>query len=123
MDKLRRRLPDDMFPFADHLDILQEVVTSCVSTFLKTNFEENIVQLKSNYKKLVKYFSVTVTPKLHMIFDHIVPFCKKRGYGLGIFSEQAAESVHFDFHQNAWVNSVNSNHKEMGEHLRKAILS
>ena len=86
--------------------------------------EENILHLKTNYQKLVKYFEITVTTKLHMIFDHVVPFYEKRGYGLGIFCEQAAESIHFDFEQNAWAHyKVKKNHQDHGFQLKKAVLS
>ena len=38
-----------------------------------------------------------VTPKAHYIFCHVEDFCNFHGVGLGVFSEQACESVHARF--------------------------
>lgn len=39
----------------------------------------------------------TITPKLHMLEDHIVPFLKKWKVGFGFLGEQGAESIHARF--------------------------
>ena len=39
----------------------------------------------------------TVTPKLHMLEDHVVPFLKKWKVGFGFLGEQGAESIHARF--------------------------
>ncbi len=46
----------------------------------------------------------TVTPKLHMLEDHVVPFLEKWGVGLGFLGEHGAESIHARF------NSIRLNH-------------
>ena len=33
----------------------------------------------------------TKSSKLHILFCHVKEFCRKNGYGLGAYSEQAAE--------------------------------
>jgi hypothetical protein len=38
-----------------------------------------------------------VTPKLHMLEDHVVPFIRQWRVGLGMMSEQGAESIHARF--------------------------
>ena len=35
--------------------------------------------------------------KLHILFCHVKEFCKKNGYGLGVYSEQAGETIHSRF--------------------------
>ena len=40
-----------------------------------------------------------VSPKMHMLEDHIVPFIKKWKVGLGFYGEQGGESLHHQFKQ------------------------
>ena len=41
--------------------------------------------------------SATVTPKLHMLEEHVVPWIRKWGVGFGLLGEQGAESIHASF--------------------------
>ncbi len=41
--------------------------------------------------------NATITPKLHMLEDHTIPFLKKWGVGLGFLGERGAESIHARF--------------------------
>lgn len=63
----------------------------------------------------------TVTPKLHMLEDHIIPFLKEFGVGLGFLGEQGAESIHCRFNSicdNMKVkNPVDKLHAILKEHL------
>ena len=40
-----------------------------------------------------------MTPKLHMLEDHVVDFIKQWRVGLGLMGEQGAESIHTRFNQ------------------------
>lgn len=42
----------------------------------------------------------TILPKMHILEQHVVPWIKKWGVGLGLMGEQGAESIH------AAVNSI-----------------
>ena len=62
------------------------------------------VELCSDYMDRVRIFQeaylergVSVTPKVHAIFEHLGPFLEKHHVGLGRWSEQAFESVHAKF--------------------------
>ena len=46
-----------------------------------------------NYYKS-SFPQATVTPKLHMLEDHVVPFLKEWHVGFGFHGEQGAESLH-----------------------------
>lgn len=48
----------------------------------------------------------TVTPKLHMLEDHVVSFLRKWKVGFGFLGEQGAESIHARFN-NLRQNFVN----------------
>ena len=39
----------------------------------------------------------SITPKIHMLEDHVVPFIRKWRVGLGMLNEQGAESIHARF--------------------------
>ena len=47
--------------------------------------------LRQNWPK------VNISPKLHMLEDHVVPFIKKWNVGFGFYGEQGGESVHHEF--------------------------
>ena len=36
----------------------------------------------------------SITPKLHMLEDHVCQFIKQWGFGLGVYDEQGGESIH-----------------------------
>ncbi len=46
----------------------------------------------------------SITPKLHMLEDHIGPFLKRVKVGLGFLGEQGAESIH------RWFNALMRNY-------------
>ena len=41
--------------------------------------------------------SQTVTPKPHMLEDHVIDFVRKEGLGVGVYGEQGGESIHEEF--------------------------
>lgn len=43
--------------------------------------------------------TATVTPKLHMMEDHVVDFISLWGVGIGMLGEQGTESIHTVFNQ------------------------
>lgn len=56
---------------------------------------EDISKFMDLYKDVFPH--ATVTPKLHMLEDHVVPFLAKWKVGFGFLGEQGAESVHARF--------------------------
>ena len=64
----------------------------------------------------------TVTPKLHMLEDHVIPFLETWGVGLGFLGEHGAESIHSRFNSirqtcNRITNPVKRLHSIMKEHF------
>lgn len=51
----------------------------------------------------------TVTPKLHMLEDHVVSFLRKWKVGFGFMGEQGAESIHQRFNniRQSYINMPN----------------
>ena len=59
-------------------------------------------------KKSFMDLEVSVTPKIHAVFYHVSEFCSKHLKGLGFYSEQAMESVHFDFKSEQLQDTIQS---------------
>ena len=67
--------------------------------------------------------SVSITPKLHMLEDHVIPFLQRWNAGCGFYGEQGGESIHQVFkkikHRYAPIkNGVQRLKYTMEEHLR-----
>lgn len=93
------------------------VVDSCFSQELGTNFEQKILAFQKSYCDL----NISITPKVHAVFFHILHFCRRTGKGLGFFSEQCIESVHADF-KNTWAKyKVSNTNVNYPENLLKAV--
>ena len=63
---------------------------------------EEISVLDDNIKGFLQYLrhnfpDVTISPKLHMMEDHIIPFITRWGAGCGFFGKQGGESIHAKF--------------------------
>ena len=57
--------------------------------------------------------TATVTPKLHMLEKHVVPWLKKWKVGFGLLGEQGAESIH------AYFNSLGRTYAGIPDPLKK----
>ena len=64
----------------------------------------------------------TITPKLHMLEDHVVPWLEKWLVGFGLMGEQGAESMHASFNnmklQTRYTNNkLEQINRQMTEHF------
>ena len=57
-------------------------------TLSESNIEEFLQFFRSTFS------SATISPKLHLMEDHIVPFIRQWRVGFGLMGEQGAESIH-----------------------------
>ena len=67
------------------------------------------MDLNPQYQYYIKHFEnvykdlgISVTPKVHILIRHVPEFIKKHNRSLGWYSEQALESIHYDFLRNFW---------------------
>lgn len=66
-------------------------------------FEDDDIQTLQNAIADLMYFfrenwpSESITPKLHMLEKHVVPFIKKWRYAMGLYGEQGGEGIHPEF--------------------------
>lgn len=117
--KLRDICPPEAIVFADTFDAFSMVVDDCFGNQLSEDYQANINRFKGLYLSL----NLSVTPKIHAVFYHIVDFCEGRQEGLGRWSEQSSESVHADFSKTWERYKVPHGHPLFRDRLLRAVLS
>ena len=66
-------------------------------TILPTNFVELAAGFKTKLNLLHTVGKVPITPKLHIMAEHVIQWVEKHGRALGEDSEQAVEASHASF--------------------------
>jgi len=99
VDKLRSIAPIHILSHVSAFDSLNRVVSACFGKQLNMNFCTHIEQFREDILSL----NIGITPKLHCIFHHVPDFCLSRKQGLGTYSEQMSESLHYSF-DSFWEN-------------------
>ena len=79
------------------MENMNTVIRSCLkstfSCFLVA--EEDITNLLRFLRE--KFPDMTITPKLHMLKEHVCPFLRRWHMGLGFYGEQGIEGIHSEF--------------------------
>ena len=95
LDKLEQAIPPSLLPFIQSLKNFKNVVNACFGYELKDGYEKDILRFKESYldcqdlANSVFSSELRLNWKLHIIFNHIVPFCHYHKCDLGKFAEQA----------------------------------
>ena len=89
-------------------------VHNCFGKELHSGWKDSILKLRKtidnifNFHKAHPHFVKNpprkYTLKLHILFDHVIPWIERTKRALGWFSEQSFESAHHDFHK-LWTES------------------
>jgi hypothetical protein len=111
--------PLTVLPFVAAFCAFNKVVESCFGCVLLPEFAAALQEFRARYVDL----EIAVTPKVHAVFHHVSEFCSRRGTGLGLWSEQAAESLHCDFLRHWQRYSVPAQHELYPERLLAAVNS
>ena len=93
VDTLASICPIQVLPYVKCFRLFLIVVNGCFSDSLSSTISADIKMFKDAYMAL----EISITPKLHILFDHIPQFCAEHNRGLSLYSEQASESVHSIF--------------------------
>jgi hypothetical protein len=117
IDILRSGCPIGCLKFVRTFDNFRLVVKACFSTDLDPQYATHINNFKNSYLDL----DVPVTPKVHSVFFHVEEFCSKNQRALGFYSEQAMESVHYEFKKFWEKHKVKETHTEYSKHLLNAV--
>lgn len=103
--------------YVDAFEKFNEVVKSCFTMDLDPKFAKCIDKFKEAYLAL----NISVTPKVHAVFFHVEKFCNEHQKGLGFYSEQAMEAVHYDFSKTWAKYKVSRNNTNYGNKLLRAV--
>ena len=123
LDKLSQRAPPELAPYIRCLSGLNKVVEDCFTVagpgphYLDT--------LEAFYESCVALDDLSFTPTLHAIVAHVADHFQVFGteFGLGLYGEQAGESVHFDFESRIYTAAYKRPecHPEFGPLLLRAV--
>lgn len=73
---------------------------------------------------VLAYYSlrISITSKAHIVCHHLVPFCKHTGHGLGRYTEQAMEAVHYDLNNHYQRHKIkDSKNPHFGQSWKQTI--
>ena len=107
----------EIYGFIETLRHFKEVVSSCFGATLKESFKTEIQKFKTSFL----FLPMSVTPKVHAVFYH-EEFVLKHQSSLGIFSEQATETLHSKFNAHWERYKHCSDHPEYGKQLFNCIV-
>ena len=85
LDDLESKVPADLNVFVLALRAFDAVRKSCFGQDLDESFLMDI----ENFRKAYLALGIKITPKVHIVLEHVGEFCQRHGLGLGFFSEQA----------------------------------
>lgn len=106
LDSLRSKKNIFLMKYVQLLEDLKNVIHDCFGNYLEPTFDKSIEKFRQNYLSS----GLSVTPKIHAIFFHVLDFCQEKSHSLGFYSEQAVESIHHDFNT-IWSNYLIKNRK------------
>ena len=117
---LVRNLPEKYKVFGEALHRFDDVIAACFGRMhVSDDCKTKIAAFKTAYTSL----GISVTPKVHAVFDHVPEWVlrieKRTGIkrGLGFSSEQASESAHRDFRAK-WEQGYKENEAHKNYHKR-----
>ena len=124
LDKLEAAVPPTVDPlFVKCLRDLDRLVGSCFSVAGPP--PDYLDHLEAFYESASALLDVSFTPTLHGIVEHVRDFFEIWGteFGLGLYSEQAGESVHYDFENRIYTHAYKrpESHPEFGPLLLRAV--
>lgn len=111
-ESLRKFIITDADHYVSILGAFNNVVEACFGQVLLPDWKQKL----EIFTSLLHLYNIKFTPKLHIIVFHIMEFIEMYETALGIYSEQAAESVHHDwkiFYQNYTGNAGQSSSRSL----------
>ena len=84
-EDLSNKLKTEIDLLIRSLRAFNKVRKSCFGQELEESYVDDIAEFKEEYVKT----KMSITTKIHIIFEHVEDFCTEHGKGLGHYSEQA----------------------------------
>jgi len=66
------QIPDELKPFKTAFKALRSLVSMCYTEVLPSNYSSIISEFKRAYEIIIVRFRVSISNKLHIVFDHLV---------------------------------------------------
>jgi hypothetical protein len=117
VDQLSAMCPLPALRFASAFRAFNNVVESCFGNVLLPNFAAALNDFRSSFAEL----EIAPTPKVHAVIHHVGEFCRLKKRGLGPWSEQTSESLHFDFLQLWQHYKISESHLDYPARLLSAV--
>ena len=92
--ELEKLLTDEYFEFIEAFKSIKELNDHVAGRKLKDGFEEVIDRFSINFLNLNANHNVSITPKIHIIINHVKEYCRRTKCSLGSCSDQTIEAVH-----------------------------
>ena len=123
VDHLADVTPPELAPYTKCLSRLDEVVEDCFRVAGPS--PQYLDKLEAFYESCVALDDLSFTPTLHGIVEHVADHFEVFGteFGLGLYGEQAGESVHYDFESRIYTSAYKRPqcHPEFGPLLLRAV--
>jgi hypothetical protein len=110
--------PRKVFKFIEAFEKLNDVVAACFSHSLHHDYKVKIHQFETVYRTL----EISEIVKAHILFRHVPQFLEAKDHGLALYSEQAAESIHYAFWKVWEKYKVDPNNADFGNRVLRAVL-
>ena len=99
-EKLLEILPEDLHCFVRLLVSFREVVHACFTAKkLLPDYRAKIAQYCDAVLEVHSKHGFSITPKIHIIMDHLIEWLDVFGVPLGKFSEHELEATHYEFNK------------------------
>ena len=92
-DILDDLLPAEHYKFLTAFKAFDAVVTSCFSYDVDPDYLRYIRDFENAWFDL----KLKVTPKVHLVIEHLEEVIELYGFGMATLNESAAEAIHADF--------------------------
>ena len=93
LDVLDALLPDEHYAYLTAFKAFDAVVTSCFGYDLDPCYLTYIRAFENAWLDL----KLPITPKVHVLIEHLEEDLKRYGHGTALLNESAGEAIHADF--------------------------
>ena len=123
LDELENELPMDKLQHVNSLKALKELQDAVCKTELDEQYKVKIDDFKKEYNTLREESGITISLKVHYIFDHLEDLLDMTGHCLNTVDDHTVECMHQHLHKrmqnsNYFVKDLSSEaHGEKKLHL------
>ena len=94
LDKLEALLPDEHKSIVDALEAIHQVNKAVSGKVLAANWKETLDTFAEKIMFLHGKYSLSITPKMHILLCHVEEYINLTGKLLGYVSDQTVEMCH-----------------------------